>query len=52
MKAIICDRCGKVENEHYATEISYQFSCMGEADEQHLCVECSSKLREWMKEDA
>lgn len=52
MRAIICDRCGKVEYESSAVTISYPYGTMGEPDEQHLCNECRKKLLEWMKEDA
>ena len=52
MKAIVCDRCGKVEHEGSATTIRYPYSDMDYPDEQHLCWMCARELREWMKEDA
>lgn len=49
MKAIICDRCGKVTAEGLCATIEFPYGTLGEPDEQHLCDECRKKLIEWIR---
>lgn len=49
MRAIICDRCGRVQTEGLGVTVTFPYATLGKPDEITLCSECGKELRLWVK---
>lgn len=52
MRAIICDRCRKVQDRCYSTTAMVDRGTRASTAEVHLCRECTSKFIDWINKGA
>lgn len=51
MRAIICDRCGKVQDRHHSTTATVDRGMRASLAEVHLCRECTAIFIDWINKE-